>query len=230
MEHTVGSQSDTSMSRRDTTVTATRMTRGRITTVIDDASAKRSWSTPLAWLTTVRADGQPQTSYIWFHYDGEDIVLLSQPNTPKLRNIASNPRVSFNLDGDTATGGGVLTIEATAEISRMRSDRQASYLAKYESRIRKGPWGTPDAFVASYSTAIRIAPARVTRLVAGPAAFGDRPVRAGVRGTPNLRRAVGRDYEFPDRLSTVVDECSIDLGFSARATLSERHRRDDLTA
>jgi PPOX class probable F420-dependent enzyme len=129
--------------------------------VIDDASAERLRSAPLAWLTTVRADGQPQTSYIWFHYDGEDIVLLSQPKTPKIRNIDGNPKVSLNLDGDTATGGGVLTIEATAEIAgELLSERWDAYLAKYESRIRNGPWGTPDAFLAVFSLAVRVVPAR----------------------------------------------------------------------
>jgi PPOX class probable F420-dependent enzyme len=130
--------------------------------VIDDASAERLRSAPVAWLTTVRSDGQPQTSYVWFHYDGQDIVLLSQPKTPKLRNIAGNPKVSLNLDGDTVSGGGVLTMEATAEIiGEMPGDRWAAYVPKYENRIRKGPWGTPDAFLAMYSVAIRIAAGRV---------------------------------------------------------------------
>jgi PPOX class probable F420-dependent enzyme len=130
--------------------------------VIADGFAERLRSSPLAWLTTVRSDGQPQTSYIWFDYDGQDIVLLSRPSTPKLRNIAGNPKVSLHLDGDSATGGGVLTMEATAEIlDEMPGDRWAAYLPKYESRIRKGPWGTPEAFIATFSTAIRIVPTRV---------------------------------------------------------------------
>lgn len=130
--------------------------------MIDETSAERLLSTPLAWLTTVRADGQPQTSYVWFHHDGEDIVVLSQPDAPKIRNIAGNHKVSLNLDGDTATGGGVLTLEATAElIGKMPSNRWPAYVAKYESRIRKGPWGTPDGFIAVFSSAIRIVPARV---------------------------------------------------------------------
>ena len=134
---------------------------GTITSVFDDASAERLRSAPLAWLTTVRADGQPQTSYVWFHHVGEDIVLLSQPRAPKIRNINANPKVSLNLDGDTATGGGVLTIEATAEvIGEMPRDRWLAYVAKYESRIRMGPWGTPDAFIAVFSSAIRIVPLR----------------------------------------------------------------------
>jgi PPOX class probable F420-dependent enzyme len=130
--------------------------------VIDDTSAERLRSAPLAWLTTVRADGQPQTSYVWFHHDGEDIVLLSEPKAPKIRNIQGNPKVSLHLDGDTATGDSVLTLEGTASmIGEMPSDRWLSYLAKYESRIRQGPWGTPDAFIAMFSSAIRIVPTRV---------------------------------------------------------------------
>jgi PPOX class probable F420-dependent enzyme len=135
---------------------------GTIAGVIDDTSAERLRSAPLAWLTTVRADGQPQTSYVWFHHDGEDIVLLSQPKAPKIRNIQGNPKVSLHLDGDTVTGDSVLTLEGTARlIGEMPSDRWLSYLAKYESRIRKGPWGTPDGFISVFSAAIRIVPTRV---------------------------------------------------------------------
>jgi PPOX class probable F420-dependent enzyme len=135
---------------------------GTIASVFDDASAQRLRSAPLAWLTTVRADGQPQTSYVWFHHDGEDIVLLSQPKALKIRNIKGNPRVSLNLDGDTATGGGVLTLEGAARsIGEMPADRWLAYLAKYEGRIRKGPWGNPDGFISVFSSAIRIVPTRV---------------------------------------------------------------------
>ena len=130
--------------------------------MIDDASAGRLRSTPLAWLTTVRADGQPQTSYVWFHHDGRDVVVLSEPGAAKVRNIDGNPKVSLHLDGDTATGGGVLTLEATAElVGELPRDRWLAYAAKYESRIRQGPWGAPDGFVAVFSAAIRITPVRV---------------------------------------------------------------------
>jgi PPOX class probable F420-dependent enzyme len=141
---------------------ASHTVKATITGVIDETSEQRLRSTPLAWLTTVRADGQPQTSDVWFHHDGEDIVVLSQPDASKIRNIDANPKVSLNLDGDTATGGGVLTLEGAAElIGEMPSDRWSAYVAKYESRIRKGPWGTPDGFIAVFSSAIRIVPARV---------------------------------------------------------------------
>ena len=34
-----------------------------------------------AWLTTIGADGTPQPRPIWFLWDGETILIYSQPNT-----------------------------------------------------------------------------------------------------------------------------------------------------
>ena len=68
--------------------------------------ARRLESEHVAWLTTVRADGQPQPSPVWFLWDGDSILIYSRPNQPKLRNIAGNPKVSlsFNSDGDGGDG------------------------------------------------------------------------------------------------------------------------------
>src|SRR4029453_12360124 len=54
----------------------------------------------VCWLTAVAADGTPQASPISFLWDGATIFFYSQPYTPKLRNIARSPRVSFNLRSD----------------------------------------------------------------------------------------------------------------------------------
>jgi predicted pyridoxine 5'-phosphate oxidase superfamily flavin-nucleotide-binding protein len=44
------------------------------------AHAERRLRTePVAWLTTVRADGQAQASPVWFLWDGDPFVLCSQP-------------------------------------------------------------------------------------------------------------------------------------------------------
>ncbi len=70
----------------------------------------------VAWLTTVSPDGQPQASPVWFLWDtADEIWLLSKSDTPRVRNIAANPRVALNLDGD-GRGGSIVSLEGEARI------------------------------------------------------------------------------------------------------------------
>lgn len=120
--------------------------------------ARRLESEHVAWLTTVRADGQPQPSPVWFLWDGDSILIYSRPNQPKLRNIAGNPKVSlsFNSDGD---GGDVVVISATAQHDQGAPalDQLPAYLAKYTSAIAALNM-TAAGFAESYSAAIRLTP------------------------------------------------------------------------
>lgn len=113
------------------------------------------------WLTTVRADGLAQPSPVWFLWNGETLLVYSQPDTPKLRNINGNPQVALNLNSD-ATGGDVVVISGTAAIDEQPTPaaEEPAYLSKYRSAIvRMG--ADPAQFMQSYSVAIRIRPARV---------------------------------------------------------------------
>ena len=69
----------------------------------------------VAWLTTVAPDGRVQSSLISFLHDGADVFFYSRANTPKIRNIAHSPRVSFHLQSDPY-GDHSLIIEGTAVI------------------------------------------------------------------------------------------------------------------
>lgn len=126
------------------------------------APAERLASTRLAWLTTVRRDGQPQSSYVWFHFDGADLLIASQPGAAKLRNIRTNPKVSLHLDGD-GQGGGVVSVEGAAEVlhEEPAPERLAGYLAKYDGVIRSRLQTTPEALRQDFSATIRIVPTRV---------------------------------------------------------------------
>jgi PPOX class probable F420-dependent enzyme len=110
------------------------------------------------WLTTVRADGQPQASPVWFLWDGETFLIFSQPSAQKLRNLAGNPRVAVHVDTDEA-GEDVLTIEGTAAVDpdAPPSDRLEEYQGKYRDGIRAIGM-TPDQLAGDYSVAIRIRP------------------------------------------------------------------------
>ena len=121
---------------------------------------RRLRSEPVAWLTTVRADGQAQSTPVWFLWDGDTFLLYSQPDAQKVRNVASNPKVSLHLSDDGA-GDDVVTFEgaATVEPDSPRADRVEEYLAKYQAAIAALGY-EPGPFARTYSTAIRVRPTR----------------------------------------------------------------------
>jgi PPOX class probable F420-dependent enzyme len=115
---------------------------------------------PVVWLTTVRADGQPQSSVVWFVVDREEFLIYSMPSSQKVPNIRANPKVSLHFEGDRK-GGDVVTIEAEARIdgSAPPVHEVPAYLAKYESLIRD-MGAEPEPFAQAYSVAIRATPTR----------------------------------------------------------------------
>ncbi len=70
------------------------------TTEFGSRVARRLEQERIIWLVTVRADLTPQARPVWFLWDGETFLIYSQPNAPKLRNIAHSPKVALHLNGD----------------------------------------------------------------------------------------------------------------------------------
>ena len=124
-------------------------------------AAERLRAEPVAWLTTVRADGQAQSSPVWFLWDGDTFLLYSQPDAQKVRNVTANPRVSLHLNDD-GQGDDVVTFEgeATVEPDTPRADRVDGYLTKYQTAIAALGY-EPGPFARTYSTPIRVRPTRV---------------------------------------------------------------------
>jgi PPOX class probable F420-dependent enzyme len=115
----------------------------------------------IAWLTTVSPSGMPQPVPVWFFWDGADSVLIySRPDTPKLRAIASNPRVSLNLDGD-GHGGDIVVATGEAIVSPDPPAHEVpEYVEKYAPLIERNRW-SPESFAADYSVPIRVRLRRV---------------------------------------------------------------------
>jgi PPOX class probable F420-dependent enzyme len=115
------------------------------------------------WITTVRSDGQPQASPVGFLWDGTSFLILSQPDTPKIRNLRRNPRVALHLDIDRQAeqDGGVLTLEGTATLDAdpLSDEDAAAYVRKYEETLRAAEM-TPEELFAAYSALIRVTPTR----------------------------------------------------------------------
>lgn len=115
----------------------------------------------VVWLTTVTADGVPQPSPVWFLWDGETAIIYSQPNTPKVRNIAANTNVTLNFNS-TEHGGDViiLTGKATVDAGAPSAADNPEYLGKYGDGIESISM-TPASFAASYSVPVRVHPEKI---------------------------------------------------------------------
>jgi PPOX class probable F420-dependent enzyme len=116
----------------------------------------------IAWLTTVRPDGQPVTVPVWFlQRNDETILVYSQPTSPKLRNISANPKVSFALDVSDL-GRNVVRLEGVARLAEdiAPADQQSSYLAKYSERIA-ALFESPERFSALFSATLIITPTKL---------------------------------------------------------------------
>jgi PPOX class probable F420-dependent enzyme len=122
---------------------------------------RRLRSEQVAWLTTVRADGQAQSTPVWFLWDGETFLLYSQPGAQKVRNVAANPKVSLHL-GDDGAGDDIVIVEGTATVEpdAPRADHVEGFLAKYRAGIA-ALGSEPGPFARTYSTAIRVRPTRI---------------------------------------------------------------------
>lgn len=111
----------------------------------------------VAWLTTVNGDGRPFPSLIWFLYEEDGTLLIySQPNKTKLRNIASNAAVSINFNADEH-GNNMIVLDGAAVIdeSANPASHHDAYLAKYLDGIKSIDM-TAESFAAEYSVPIRV--------------------------------------------------------------------------
>lgn len=132
--------------------------------VIDPSTEKGAKATKwladdiVAWLVTVAPDGTPVPTPVWFWWDGETLLVFSQPDKPKLRHIAVNPRVALALPLDEVGDlRAVVTGDAAIDDAAPAAFELPGYIDKYRDEIaRLG--STPEEFSAAYSVAVRITP------------------------------------------------------------------------
>jgi PPOX class probable F420-dependent enzyme len=137
--------------------------------VMDPTNAKhahadeRLRAEPIIWLATVRPDGRPHQVPVWFLWDGATILIFSEPEKQKIRNLRANPQASLALEA-LDEGGDIVVVEGRAELldAMVSEDVLAVYEAKYARLLANMGW-TLESMVARYSQAIRVSP---TRLIA----------------------------------------------------------------
>ena len=116
----------------------------------------------MAWLTTVSPAGKPDTVPVWYLLRHDETVLIySQPDKAKLRNIEHNPAVALGLDV-TDLGRDVIRLVGTAarDPAVPPADQVPEYVAKYVERIA-AIFGTPERFAELFSAAVVITPSRL---------------------------------------------------------------------
>lgn len=132
-----------------------------LSTEFGQRADKRLRDDTIIWLTTVRPTGMPEPSPVWFLWDGQTVLVYSQPNTQKLRDIARNPNIALHFDSD-GRGGNIVIRTGEAEIDQSLPPATAvpEYLKKYQSGIA-GIGMTPEQFAKGFSVPIRIRPIKV---------------------------------------------------------------------
>jgi PPOX class probable F420-dependent enzyme len=128
---------------------------------ISEHLAERLKNEEVAWLTTVRADGMPLPTPIWFLWEGGEFLVYSQPGARKIANLRGNPKAALNLNSDES-GGSVAVFygEARIDLNPIPAHKAPGYLEKYREGIASLDM-TPEEMAEEYSAAIRLRPTRV---------------------------------------------------------------------
>jgi len=84
-----------------------------------------------AHLATVRPDGAPQTSLMWFAWDGEVIRLTHTTKRQKYRNLTHERRVALSIaDPDNPYD----SLEVRGEVTSIEPDPEATFYRSLQQR------------------------------------------------------------------------------------------------
>lgn len=116
----------------------------------------------IAWITTVGPDGRPHAVPVWFFWDGDRVIIFSEPGTRKVAHIRAGSPVLVHLQAGGRFGDDVVILNGRAELS----DRPAAewlagfrddYVEKYTDAI--ADYGMPlEKISETFSTAIVFTP------------------------------------------------------------------------
>jgi len=128
---------------------------------INEKVAQRLQDEQIIWLTTVRADGTPQPTPVWFLWTDNAFLIFTQPAALKVRNIQANPTVALNFHTDL-DGGSVVVFTGTALLdpNSVSGEERAAYLKKYAEGIKMIEM-TPESMEEVFSAALRVTPTRL---------------------------------------------------------------------
>jgi PPOX class probable F420-dependent enzyme len=84
-----------------------------------------------AHLATLRPDGSPQSSVMWFAWDGEKVRFSHTSTRQKYRNLLRDGRISFHVQDPENP---YRTLEVRGLVESMDSDRDATFYRSLQER------------------------------------------------------------------------------------------------
>ena len=127
------------------------------TTTLPESHADLLESPNFAHLATVRPDGSPQSSVMWFAWDGSRLKLTHTKTRQKFSNLEKEPRVALSIADPSdqyrfiEVRGRIESIEDDDEVASFYKSLQTRYGMDYEipdAPVRVIITITPETFVA----------------------------------------------------------------------------------
>jgi len=113
------------------------------------------------WFTTVREDGMPQPTPVWFIWENGTFLIYTASQSQKHRNLEDNPHVALNYNNDAdAETYLVIMGEAKVDHTAPPATQHPAYFAKYETGITDIGM-TPESFAQRFTVPIRVTPTHV---------------------------------------------------------------------
>ena len=112
----------------------------------------------IIWFTSVSPKGAPCPNPVWFYWDGETILVFSQPESFRVRNLKLNPQVALNFQTDPHASE-IAVIIGEASLKPGNQVVPAGYWAKYK-KLLPGIGLTVETMIRDYSVEIRVTPTR----------------------------------------------------------------------
>lgn len=111
-------------------------------------------SAEYVWITTVRADGMPQPTPVWFLLEGDEVLIYSMPHAQKVRNLRANPHVALSFTGQEDAESFVV-IQGVARLVEEPAPLPQAYLDKYLGPMAEIDF-TPEIIQRDFSTRIYV--------------------------------------------------------------------------
>lgn len=120
-------------------------------------------STALAHLATINHDGTPQTTPVWFDFDGRVVVINSAKGRVKDRNMRLHPRVAVSIVDPENPYRYIEIQGAVTSVSEDGADAVIDALAKKYLDVDEYPFRQPGEVRVTY----KIDPMRVLTFAPG---------------------------------------------------------------